>query len=199
MYCRHPDITDRSRHIAGNLTALWFIALLAGCGGENDVGTPSGNVSRPSSTAVTQPAPSTVQTPESSGPPAASAEQSALLARLDKIPHLSSLSASEKAGLLRQLPFDSASQRLALLDRYPSLATLPVQQKQVLLEQLAQVVPVSISPSLLTCDCGTGKLEMCVKESCSNGPGLLSTCVRVCGPSAQIKTQCVSSTRCAGK
>jgi hypothetical protein len=65
------------------------------------------------------------------------------LAQLSALPHLSSLSEREKAGLLMLLPSKSSSQRLALIDMYPSLVELPVQQKQVLLDQLEKIVPAA--------------------------------------------------------
>jgi hypothetical protein len=65
------------------------------------------------------------------------------LAQLSALPHLSALSAREKAGLLLLLPPMSPAERLVLIDMYPSLVRLPVQQKQILLDKLEQIVPVA--------------------------------------------------------
>jgi hypothetical protein len=72
--------------------------------------------------------------------------ESASLAELSALPHLSSLSDREKAGLLMMLPSKSPSQRMALINMYPSLVKLPELQKQVLLDRLEKIVPVTASP-----------------------------------------------------
>lgn len=72
-------------------------------------------------------------------------KESASLARLSALPHLSSLSDREKAGLFMLLPSKSSSQRLELINLYPSLVELPVQQKEVLLDRLEEIVPVTVS------------------------------------------------------
>ncbi|CAN7307677.1 hypothetical protein [Massilia sp. LjRoot122] len=71
--------------------------------------------------------------------------KSAGLAQLSALPHLSALSAREKAGLFLLLPAKSSSQRLMLIEMYPSLSRLPVQQKQVLLDKLEKIVPLADS------------------------------------------------------
>ncbi|SIT43175.1 conserved hypothetical protein [Paraburkholderia piptadeniae] len=67
------------------------------------------------------------------------------MVQLRALPHLSSLSDREKAGLLMLLPSKSSSQRLALINMYPSLVRLPEQQKELLLDQLEKIVPVTVS------------------------------------------------------
>lgn len=70
---------------------------------------------------------------------------SASMVQLSALPHLSSLSDREKAGLLMLLPSKSSSQRLALINMYPSLVKLPEQQKELLLARLEKIVPVTVS------------------------------------------------------
>jgi hypothetical protein len=79
---------------------------------------------------------------EAAGADVAVIDQSRL-AQLGALPHLSALSAREKAGLLLLLPPMSPSERLVLIEMYPSLVRLPVQQKQILLDKLEQIVPVT--------------------------------------------------------
>ncbi|NOV22171.1 hypothetical protein E5S69_01325 [Cupriavidus necator] len=67
------------------------------------------------------------------------------MAQLSALPHLSSLSDREKAGLLMLLPSRSPAQRMALINMYPSLVTLPEQQKELLLDRLEKIVPVTVS------------------------------------------------------
>ncbi len=67
------------------------------------------------------------------------------MVQLSALPHLSSLSDREKAGLLMLLPFKSSSQRLALINMYPSLVKLPEQQKELLLDRLEKIVPITVS------------------------------------------------------
>lgn len=71
----------------------------------------------------------------------------AKLAQLSALPHLSALSAREKAGLLLLLPSKSSSERMVLINMYPSLAQLPIQQKEVLLANLEKIVPSTTSQS----------------------------------------------------
>jgi hypothetical protein len=136
--------------------ALLFSLLLAGCGGGGDA--TSGVVSSPTLVAAPQQAVSKQsQTPAQHTPPSKGAKsppgsatddpavrllESPSLGQISALPHLSALSAHEKAGLLVQLPGKSSSERLALINMYPSLAELPVQQKQVLLDKLEKIVPV---------------------------------------------------------
>lgn len=130
---------------------LLFSVLLAGCGG----GDPA-----PVSTTAQQQAPAgqspfaTQGTPpawETSGPSALTEEaavpsaDSPELVQLGALPHLSSLSDREKAGLLMLLRSRSPAQRLALINMYPSLVRLPEQQKELLLDRLEEIVPVTIS------------------------------------------------------
>ena len=68
----------------------------------------------------------------------------ASIAQLSAIPHLSSLSDREKAGLLMLLASKSPSQRLQLINMYPSLVRLPDPQKELLLDQLEKIVPVTV-------------------------------------------------------
>ncbi|WP_240619921.1 hypothetical protein [Cupriavidus neocaledonicus] len=86
------------------------------------------------------PAPSAV-TDETAVPSADSPE----LVQLGALPHLSSLSDREKAGLLMLLRTRSPAQRMALINMYPSLVRLPEQQKELLLDRLEQIVPVTVS------------------------------------------------------
>jgi hypothetical protein len=137
---------------------LLFSVLLTGCGGDE------GNShvdSSPASMAAPQQAssgPSRLATQSTSpgegkSAPLAVADdtavpsaESASLAELSALPHLSSLSDREKAGLLMMLPSKSPSQRMALINMYPSLVKLPELQKQVLLDRLEKIVPVTASP-----------------------------------------------------
>ncbi|WP_244096672.1 hypothetical protein [Burkholderia ambifaria] len=77
--------------------------------------------------------------------PAVPSADSATMVQLSALPHLSSLSDREKAGLLMLLPSKSSSQRLALINMYPSLVKLPEQQKELLLDRLEKIVPVTVS------------------------------------------------------
>jgi hypothetical protein len=77
--------------------------------------------------------------------PAVRLLESPSLGQISALPHLSALSAREKAGLLVQLPGKSTSERMMLINMYPSLAQLPVQQKQVLLANLEKIVPSTAS------------------------------------------------------
>jgi len=140
-------------------TALLFSLLLAGCGGGGDAtssvvpsstlaAAPQQAVSKPSQT----PAQNTPSLKVAKSPPESATEDPAVrllespsLGQISALPHLSALSAHEKAGLLVQLPGKSSSERLALINMYPSLVQLPVQQKQVLLDKLEKIVPVAPS------------------------------------------------------
>ena len=136
---------------------LLFILPLTGCGGsDNDIARP---VSSPTLMAAPPQAASgpgrlAAQNAASTGRQSPSAVtvdtavpslDSPNLSQLSALPHLSSLSAREKAGLLMLLPSKSSSERLTLINMYPSLAALPVQQKQVLLDKLEKIVPVAPS------------------------------------------------------
>ncbi|WP_232221334.1 hypothetical protein [Burkholderia sp. WSM2232] len=141
------------RHFLHALGMLLFGLLLTGCGGGD---------SAPTSVAALQQAASEPNTLAARGAPpaadkparsAATDEAAALpvapatLAQLSALPHLSSLSDREKAGLILLLPSRSASQRLELINMYPSLVRLPEQQKELLLNQLEKIVPVTVSQS----------------------------------------------------
>jgi hypothetical protein len=141
--------------------ALLFSLLLAGCGGGGDdrsrvvsspilVAAPQQATSKPSRT----PAQNTPPTKGAKSPsesttddPAVRLLESPSLGQISALPHLSALSAHEKAGLLVQLPGKSSSERLTLINMYPSLAQLPVQQKEVLLAKLEKIVPITASQS----------------------------------------------------
>jgi hypothetical protein len=140
--------------------ALPFSLVLAGCGGGGDatssvvssptlVAAPQRAVSKPSQTPAqnTPPSKGAKSPPESAtDDPAVRLLESPSLGQISALPHLSALSAHEKAGLLVQLPGKSASERMALINMYPSLVQLPEQQKQILLDKLEKIVPVTASP-----------------------------------------------------
>jgi hypothetical protein len=119
---------------------------LAGCGREEGDSVPVAPATAPMTTAG-QPtrAPRWLDAQAIAPTEAAGSDEAVLdpvrLAQLGALPHLSSLSAREKAGLLLLLPPMSPSERLALIEMYPSLVRLPVQQKQILLDKLEQIVP----------------------------------------------------------
>ncbi|WP_236901158.1 hypothetical protein [Cupriavidus necator] len=135
------------------LHAGWMLGLsllLGGCGGD----------SAPASMATPQQAPAeqsplaaqgtprgraTPAPPAVTDEPAVPSAGSPQLAQLSALPHLSSLSDREKAGLLMLLPSRSPAQRMALINMYPSLVTLPEQQKELLLDRLEKIVPVTVS------------------------------------------------------
>ena len=131
--------------------------LMAGCGGAGDDGTshvmssaasiaPPQQVSSGSSrlTAHDSSSKKTLSpAPTVTDDTTAIALNSAGLAQLSALPHLSKLTAREKAGLFLLLPDKSSSQRLMLIEMYPSLSRLPVQQKQVLLDRLEKIVPLA--------------------------------------------------------
>lgn len=138
---------------------LLFSLLIAGCGGGGD-GTPRVVSSPTLVTAPQQAASGPARMPAQDASPSKKAKslpqgvrddpavrllESPSLAQLSALPHLSALSAREKAGLLVQLPGKSSSERLALINMYPSLAQLPVQQKEVLLDKLEKIVPITPS------------------------------------------------------
>lgn len=139
-------------HVVGALLSGLLLSglLLAGCGGGDS--TPA-SVAAPQQAAS---APNTLAargTPPATEKPAVSAATDeaavlpvapATLAQLNALPHLSSLSDREKAGLILLLPSRSASQRLELINMYPSLVRLPEQQKELLLNQLEKIVPVTV-------------------------------------------------------
>lgn len=155
LNCRSWHVPHALRQIFHCQWMLLFSLLFTGCGGREE-DTPH-VVSSPARMAALQKAPSGPSqlgalnaSPErEKSPPSAVTEEtadplmeSASLAQLSALPHLSSLSDHEKAGLLMLLPSRSSSQRLALINMYPSLVKLPVQQKQVLLDRLEKIVPV---------------------------------------------------------
>ena len=140
--------------------AQWMrlcILLLTGCGGsDNDtsravssptlMAAPPQAASGPSRLASQNAASTGRQSPSAvTVDTAVPSLDSPNLSQLSALPHLSSLSAREKAGLLMLLPSKSSSERLTLINMYPSLAALPVQQKQVLLDKLEKIVPVAPS------------------------------------------------------
>ncbi|MDQ0138855.1 hypothetical protein [Cupriavidus necator] len=143
-------VPHASRHFLHAGWMLWFSLLLAGCGGD----------SAPASMAVPQQSPSE-QSPfaaqgtapgRQTSAPSATTDESAVpsaespqFVQLSALPHLSSLSDREKAGLLMLLPSRSPAQRMALLNMYPSLVKLPEQQKELLLDRLEKIVPVTVS------------------------------------------------------
>ncbi|SOY61307.1 hypothetical protein [Cupriavidus taiwanensis] len=139
------------RHFLHAGWMLWLSLLLGGCGGGD---------SAPAAMAVPQQAPSeqspwatqgTAPGRETPAPssvtdePAVPLPGSPELAQLDALPHLSSLSEREKAGLLMLLPSRSPAQRMALINMYPTLVRLPEQQKELLLDRLEKIVPVTVS------------------------------------------------------
>ncbi|MDB5825374.1 MAG: hypothetical protein JWR21_4078 [Herminiimonas sp.] len=155
VYCGSKHVPRALKHLSHTWRMLAFSLLLAGCGGGVDKGT---------SPAASGPAPTEVAKQNFSGQsrlaassapteaisarsapanePAASSPDPARLAQIRALPHLSSLSDREKAGLLMLLPSQSPPQRQSLINMYPGLVGLPVQQKQVLLDQLERIVPV---------------------------------------------------------
>jgi hypothetical protein len=151
----YPHVPRRLFHAR---RVLLFSLLLGGCGGGED-GT-SRVVSSPAlMAAAPQASPGTSRWAAQDASPRAAKSPSpavtdgtaepsldaAKLAQLSALPHLSALSAREKAGLLLLLPSKSSSERMVLITMYPSLAQLPVQQKQVLLDKLEKIVPVTAS------------------------------------------------------
>lgn len=130
------------RHFLRAERMLLFSLLLTGCGGGGADSTPT-----PSTLA----AQSTSPGEEKSAPSAMNDEaavpsvESPSFVQLSALPHMSSLSDREKAGLLMLLPSKSPAQRLALINMYPSLVKLPEQQKELLLDQLEKIVPVTVS------------------------------------------------------
>lgn len=132
--------------------AMLFSGLLfAGCGGGDPVPVaatvpqqaPAGQspfAAQGTPRAGETPTPSAL-TDETAVPSADSPE----LAQLGALPHLSSLSDREKAGLLMLLRTRSPEQRMALINMYPSLVRLPEQQKELLLDRLEKIVPVTVS------------------------------------------------------
>lgn len=149
LNCRVGHVSYTTRHFLHARRILLFSLLLTGCGGGD---------SAPASMAASQqassaPILSAAQSTSSGGgksAPAAETDQAAVpscasIAQLSALPHLSSLSDREKAGLLMLLPSKSPSQRLQLINMYPSLVRLPDQQKELLLDQLEKIVPVTVS------------------------------------------------------
>ncbi|SOY76098.1 conserved hypothetical protein [Cupriavidus phytorum] len=130
---------------------LGFSLLLAGCGGGDpapvSMTAPQQALSGQSPFAAQGTPPAReIQAPsavadETAVPSADSPE----LAQLGALPHLSSLSDREKAGLLMLLRTRSPAQRMALINMYPSLVRLPEQQKELLLDRLEKIVPVTVS------------------------------------------------------
>lgn len=145
--CRAWHVPHAARYFLHARSMLLFSLLITGCGGGD---------SAPPSTAAPQQASSGVgplapQGGEKSAPlavmdePPVPSTGSAKMVQLSALPHLSSLSDRERAGLLMLLPSRSASQRLALINMYPSLVKLPEQQKELLLDKLEKIVPVTVS------------------------------------------------------
>ena len=149
--CRAWHVPHAARYFLHARSMLLFSLLITGCGGGD---------SAPPSTAAPQQASSGLGplaaqgTPpggEKSAPlgvvdePPVPSTGSAKMVQLSALPHLSSLSDRERAGLLMLLPSKSASQRLALINMYPSLVKLPEQQKELLLDKLEKIVPVTVS------------------------------------------------------
>jgi hypothetical protein len=132
---------------------LLFSLLLTACGGGDSNSTPA-SMAAPQQASL-GPSPLAAQSTSPGGgksaPSAVTDEaavpsvDSASFRQLSALPHLSSLSDREKAGLLMVLPSKSSSQRLALINMYPSLARLPEQQKELLLDRLEKIVPVTVS------------------------------------------------------
>ena len=152
----HVQRAPRQRvHVAW---MLLFSLLLTGCGGAEE-GT-SRVVTAAALTTAAQQASSRPGQPAAPGalpdrttsPAPAATDGTAVpslaspdLAQLSALPHLSSLSNREKAGLLMLLPSKSTSQRLELINMYPSLTRLPEVQKEVLLDKLEKIVPLTAS------------------------------------------------------
>lgn len=211
LYCCLRGPPNGGQGVFYACQALLLSLMLAGCGGEG--ASPRPNASAPalassvqknSSAAKTMTAESPALTSRAMAPPATadkpaavSMEESARLARLRALSLLSSLSDRERAGLLKQLPLSSPSERLSLLNGYRTLAALPDRQKQVLLNQIEKIVPVTVSASQLVCSCSHGiQRKLCVRERCSNRSELQSACNEACGTLASFKNQCMTSRQC---
>jgi len=152
LNCRVWHVPHAPRHFLHARWMLLFSLLLTGCGG-GDSNSTTASVAAPQQALSGRPlaAQSTSPGGEQSAPSAVTDEAavpsvgSASMVQLSALPHLSSLSDREKAGLLMLLPSKSSSQRLALINMYPSLVKLPNQQKELLLDQLEKIVPVTVS------------------------------------------------------
>ena len=183
------------------LCAGLMLAILAGCGGEKE---PS---PKPPSGADSKSVSAATSTMKKAAPPAAPDRPAAVSSagsdrytRLAALPLLASLSERDKAGLFRQLQGASLSERLTLINQFKSLEGLPDQQKQVLLGQLEEISPVTTPASRLVCNCSNDiKLELCVKESCSNQSEMESMCSRACGTLAAFGHQCTASPQCVSR
>jgi hypothetical protein len=151
LNCRVWHVPHAPRHFLHARWMLLFSLLLTGCGGGDSAPASMAAPQQASSGPSPLAAQSTSPGGEKSAPSAVTDEAavpsvgSASMVRLSALPHLSSLSDREKAGLLMLLPSKSSSQRLALINMYPSLVKLPEQQKELLLDQLEKIVPVTVS------------------------------------------------------
>jgi hypothetical protein len=212
FYCCSWGLLNKGRPVSYACPALLLGLVLSGCGGGGDSSHQTASAPALASSVqkdLSGPNRMAAQSPTlESGKPALSAtadkpvvvspEESARLAQLRALPLLSSLSERERAGLLKQLPPASSSERLTLINGYPKLAVVPDRQKQVLLTQMEKIVPVTISANLLICNCSDDiQLKLCVKERCSNRSELQSICNRACGTLAAFKSQCLTSEQCA--
>jgi len=149
--CRVWHGSHAPRHSLHARWMLLFSLLLTGCSGGDSAPPPMAAPQQASSGPGPLAAQSTSPGGEKSVPsvvtdePAVPSADSARMVQLSALPHLSSLSDREKAGLLMLLPSKSSSQRLALINMYPSLVKLPEQQKELLLDKLEKIVPVTVS------------------------------------------------------
>lgn len=214
LYCCLRGPPNGGQPVFYACQALLLGLMLAGCGGEG--ASPRPNASAPalassvqknSSGTKTMTAESAALASRAIAPLAAadkstavSMEESAQLAQLRALSLLASLSDRERAGLLKQLPPASPSERLGVLNGYRTLVALPDRQKQVLLNQIEKIVPVTVSASQLVCSCSHGiQRKLCVKERCSNRSELQSVCNEACGTLASFKSQCMTSRQCTGE
>lgn len=148
---RVRHVPQALRHCLRTCPMLLCALLLVGCGGEDSA--PPSMAAQQKASSAPRPiaAPSRSSAGEELTPSTMKDEtavpsvHSASMVQLSALPHLSSLSDREKAGLLMLLPSKSSSQRLALINMYPSLVKLPEQQKELLLARLEKIVPVTVS------------------------------------------------------
>lgn len=152
LNCRVGHVPHAPRHFLHARWMLLFSLLLTGCGGGDSDSTPASMAAPQQASLGPSPLAAQSTSPGGKSAPSAVTDEAAVpsagsagFVQLSALPHLSSLSDREKAGLLMLLPSKSSSQRLALINMYPSLVKLPEQQKELLLDQLEKIVPVTVS------------------------------------------------------
>lgn len=213
IYCSSWD--QPTGPVINTCRALLLGLMLSGCGGGGDSSHKSASAPDTMASSVQRnssgPNRRTAQVPPPAiGKPALSAtaaksvavsrDEPARLAQLKALPLLSPLADRERAGLLKQLPSASSSERLTMINRYQELSVLPDRQKQVLLDQIEKIVPITIPANQLVCNCSDNiQRKLCVKERCSNRSALQSICNEACGTLASFKSQCQTSQQCASE